>query len=51
MTPLYNTLSKFLKPGMVRLVMTFVYATLLVLIVTFLVPPGDFDLVYLDIGR
>ena len=51
MTPLYNSLSKFLKPVMVRLAMTFVYATLLVLVLTFLVPPGEFDLVYLDIGR
>ena len=36
---------------MVRLALTFVYATLLVLVLTFLVPPGEFDLVYLDIGR
>lgn len=51
MTPLYNTLSKFLKPAMVPPAMTVIYAMLLVLIVTFLVPPGEFDLVYLDIGR
>ena len=51
MTPIYNSLAKFLRPAMVRLVMLLIYATLLVLVLTFLVPPGEFDLVYLDIGR
>ena len=51
MTPLYNTLARFLKPPMVRLTMIFIYAILLVLVLTFLVPPGEFDVVYLDIGR
>jgi len=28
-----------------------VYFSVLVMIVTFLIPPGDFELVYLDLGR
>jgi hypothetical protein len=51
MTPIYNHLVKFLKPPMARLAITLIYATLLVLVLTFLVPPVELDLVYLDIGR
>jgi hypothetical protein len=51
MTPLYNRLSRFLPPIATRLAMMAVYAVLLVLIVTFLIPPGHFDLLYLDLGR
>jgi hypothetical protein len=35
---------------MTRLVMAAIYAALIVLIVTFLIPPGHFELVYLDLG-
>ena len=50
MTPLYNSLSRFLPTSMTGLVMAAIYAALIVLIVTFLIPPGHFELVYLDLG-
>ena len=51
MTPLHARLSRYLPPPATWLVMTTIYASLLVLIVTFLIAPGQFELVYLDLGR
>lgn len=51
MTPLYQKLARWLPPPLVRLALVAVYAALIVLIVTFLIPPGHFELVYLDLGR
>jgi hypothetical protein len=51
MTPLYNKLSQFLPPKMVLLGMIAIYTSLIIMIVTFLIPPGHFDLVYLDLGK
>ena len=51
MTPLYARLSRFLPEGLAQLAMAAIYAALLVLIATFLIPPGHFELVYLDLGR
>lgn len=51
MTPLHARLSRWLPPSATWLVMVAIYASLLVLIVTFLIPPGPFELVYLDLGR
>jgi hypothetical protein len=51
MTPLYNTLGRFLPPALTRFVMAAIYASLIVMIVTFLIPPAQFELVYLDLGR
>jgi hypothetical protein len=50
-TPLYEKLVRWLPPPLARLAMVAVYAALIVLIVTFLIPPGHFELVYLDLGR
>ena len=50
MTPFYHKLSQYLPPALTRVVMVFVYAALMVLIVTLLIPPSHFELVYLDLG-
>ena len=51
MTPLYEKLSRYLPSQVVPFAMATIYAALLVMIVTFLIPPGPFELVYLDLGR
>lgn len=51
MTPLHERLSRWLPPPLAQLAMVVIYACLMVLIVTFLIPPGFFELVYLDMGR
>jgi len=51
MTPLYNKLARFLPPTTTRMAMVIIYALLIVMIVTFLIPPTQFELVYLDLGR
>ncbi len=51
MTPLYNSLSQFLPPAMTRIAMVAIYAALIVMIVTFLIPPSKFELIYLDLGK
>jgi hypothetical protein len=51
MTPLYNSLARFLPSALTRVAMVIIYAALIVMIVTFLIPPTYFELVYLDLGR
>lgn len=51
MTPLYNKLARFLPTAMTRVVMVAIYAALIVVIVMFLIPPGHFEIVYLDLGK
>jgi hypothetical protein len=36
---------------MARLAMALIYAALIVMIVTFLIPPGNFEVIYLDLGK
>jgi hypothetical protein len=50
MTPLYNRLARFLPVAMTRVAMVIVYAALMVMILTFLISPAEFELVYLDLG-
>jgi len=50
-TPLHTFLNRFLPPTLSKLAMVAVYATLIVLIVMFLIPPRSFELIYLDLGR
>jgi hypothetical protein len=51
MTPLYKSLIRLLPPPMTRLAMAVIYAALIVMIVTFLIPPGNFEVIYLDLGK
>lgn len=51
MTPLYKSLSRYLPTAWTFITMTGIYAMVIVLIVTFLVPPSHFEMVYLDLGR
>jgi hypothetical protein len=51
MTPLYAALSRYLSAPLAMLCMIAVYFSVLLMIVTFLIPPGHFELVYLDLGR
>lgn len=51
MTPLYDILSRYLSPGLSRVALAIIYATLLVLIVAFLAPRGDINMIYLDVGK
>ncbi len=51
MTPLYKILNRFLPPAMTHIAMVAIYAALIVMIVTFLIPPSNVELIYLDLGR
>jgi predicted PurR-regulated permease PerM len=51
MTPLYDWLDRFLPPGLTAVAVTVIYAMLIVMIVTFLIPPTPLELVYLDVGK
>ena len=51
MTPLYDRLSALLPTKVARVTLAIIYAALIVLIVTFLISPTQFELVYLDVGR
>lgn len=51
MTPLFNIINRWFPNWLSALMLTGLYAALLVLIVTLLIPPYSFGLIYLDIGR
>lgn len=51
MTPLYNSLVRLLPAPVARLTLAVIYAALIVMIVTFLIPPGTFEVIYLDLGK
>jgi predicted PurR-regulated permease PerM len=50
MTPIYDRLERYLPPFAARLALSVFYAALIVLIVTLLITPTPFELVYLDLG-
>ena len=51
MTPLFRACNRRLPAWLSALLFSGVYAALLVLIITLLIPPTTFGLIYLDIGR
>lgn len=51
MTPLFQIFNRWLPPWLSALMLSGVYAALLVLIITLLIPPNTLGLIYLDIGR
>ncbi|MCB1680211.1 MAG: hypothetical protein KDI16_16140 [Halioglobus sp.] len=51
MTPLFRTCKRRLPTWLSAVLLSGVYAALLVLIITLLIPPTTFGLIYLDIGR
>ena len=51
MTPLFRVFNRWFSDWLSALMLSGVYAMLLVLILTLLIPPNTFGLIYLDIGR
>jgi hypothetical protein len=51
MTPLFRTFSRWFPNWLSAVMLSGVYAALLVLIITLLIPPQTFGVIYLDIGR
>jgi hypothetical protein len=51
MTPLFDRVSRFVPAWVATLVVSLLYAALLVLNFTLLISPHTFGVIYLDIGR
>lgn len=51
MTPLFRLFNRWFPNWLSVLMLSGVYAALLVLIITLLIPPNTVGLIYLDIGR
>lgn len=51
MTPLFCIFNRWCPFWLSALMLSGVYAVLLVLVITLLIPPNKFGLIYLDIGR
>jgi hypothetical protein len=51
MTPLFRRFNQYFPDWLSALVLSGLYAALLVLILTLLISPQTFGVVYLDIGR
>lgn len=51
MTPLFRAFTRYFPDWLSVLMLSGVYAAMLVLIITLLIPPHTFGIIYLDIGR